>query len=49
MAQMQKKKKHKKCKKQNKYYTNDDFFTKLKNPDTEIVVFCVITFEPIKI
>ena len=46
---MQKNAKTQKMQKKNKHYTNENFFTKFKNPETEIVVFCVITFEPTKI
>jgi hypothetical protein len=42
MAQMQK------TQKQNKHYTNEEFFTKSKKKQ-EIFAFCVITFEPIEI
>jgi hypothetical protein len=50
MTQMQKNAKTQKMQKKKKHYTNHKFFTKLKKKtEREIFVFCVITFEPIKI
>ena len=47
---MQKNAKTQKMQKKKKHYTNHKFFTKLKKKtEREIFVFCVITFEPIKI
>ena len=47
MTQKQKNAKTQKTEK--KHYTNNKFFTKWKNTEREILAFCVITFEPIKI
>ena len=46
MTKMQKMQKHKKCK---KHYTNEEFYIQNRNRETEILTFCVITIEIIKI
>ena len=49
MPQIQKTKKTKESAKSMKNIIQMSFFTKLENPETEIFVFFVITFDPITI